>query len=319
MTRDEFEAEILAAMSAVRAGGHNLLTHFYGIEWDVVGDGEAVGTIGARVQSLDATGRFASTPTLMLADLVLGRSVKQYFGPGTPGVTSALDIDLYAPLPVGGRLTCRARQTVSNGRRAAAEGWLIDDGTKIGRVRGRFVSLKNSRRPTEAGASGQAGPRSGVDADPSATERELVATLLDRYDASPAALGQCEILLGRRSLRPAGDDLVELRQHADVLVRNQTHRVQGGVIAGMLFDACRDAHMHDTPDWGLSTFSLRFLHPGLLEAGDLVVRGKVDQRETERGTACVSARLDQTPRSGLALATAIVARHPYGRGTNADT
>src|SRR6056297_3618489 len=76
MTSERLVADVLVALSAVHAGGHNLLTHLYGIERDAIGEGEAVGTIDARPQSLDAEGRFAATPTLMLADLTLGRSVK---------------------------------------------------------------------------------------------------------------------------------------------------------------------------------------------------------------------------------------------------
>lgn len=321
MSREAFEAEVLAAMSAVRDGGHNLLTHLYGIEWDIIGDGEASGAITGRVQSLDHKGRFASTPTLMLADLVLGRSVRSYFGPGTPGVTSAIDVDLYAPLPAGAELVCEARQTLANGRRAAAEGWLSDNGgTRVANVRGRFVALTGARRPSDD-ASGRDAPKAAVSSTSglSPTERELLDSLLARYIDAPTALGQCETLLGRRTLHPGDGGEVELRQRPEPLVQNQTGRVQGGVIAGMLFDACRDASLHDEQDWDLSTLSLRFLHAGLLEGDDLVVRGKVDQRETERGTACVSARLDQSPRSGLALATAIVARHPYGRAVSTGT
>lgn len=321
MTRDAFETEVLAAMSAVWDGGHNLLTHLYGIEWDAGGDGEASGAITARVQALDHTGRFASTPTLMLADLVLGRSVRSYLGRGIPGVTSAIDIDLYAPLPAGGELVCRAKQTLANGRWAAAEGWLSDGtGTQVANVRGRFVALTGGRRPTgETGGGATRAASGSSNRELSPRERELLGALLARYVDGPTKLGQCETLLGRRALHPADGGEVELRQRPEPLVRNQTGRVQGGVTAGMLFDACRDASLHNEPDWDLSTLSLRFLHAGLLEGDDLVVRAKVDQRETKRGTACVSARLDQSPRSGLALASAIVARHPYGRAAGAGT
>ena len=318
MRRDPFEDDVHTAMSAVRNGGHNLLTHFYGLEWLTEGDGEASASIPARVQSLDHTGRFASTPTLMLADLVLGRAARSYFGAGSAGVTSEISVDLYAPLPAGSELTCRAEWMMGSGRRAVSAGWIIDDvGTRVARVRGAFVTLKGVARssPDSGGGSGD-----GVHDTPlSTTERLLLDTLLARHAAAPALHGQCEVLLGRQTLHALDGDEVELRQEPGPLIRNRTGRVQGGVIAGMLFDACRDGSLHGEPDWDLSTFNLRFVHPGLLEGDDLVVTGRIDQRETERGVACVSARLDQAPRSGLALANAIVSRFPYGKAVSAVT
>lgn len=320
MTSERMEADVLAALSAVHDGGHNLLTHLYGIERDAVGECEAVGTIDARPQSLDAEGRFAATPTLMLADLTLGRSVKSYFGPDTPGVTSAIDVDLYAPLPVGGRLTCRAQQTLTQGRRASAEGWLIDDaGVTVGNVRGRFVALQGPRRAPERSRQPLGGTVVDGRYEPSEAEHELLETLAARDAQQQSGLGPCATLLGRATPHRLETGEVELRQRLGLLVKNQTDRVQGGVIAGMLFDACRDPRLHEGADWGLSTFSLRFLHGGAYDGDDLVATARVDQRETERGTACVSARLDQSPRSGLALATAIVARHAYGRTAATST
>ena len=321
MTSERLEADVLAAMSAVHDGGHNLLTHLYGIERDAVGEGEAVGTIDARRQSLDAEGRFAATPTLMLADLTLGRSVKSSLRHrGYGGVTSAIDVDLYAPLPAGGRLTCRAQQTLTQGRRASAEGWLIDDaGATVANVRGRFVALQGPRRVPEPSRS----PLGGIMVDgryePSAAEHELLETLAARYVQQQSDLGPCATLLGRATPDRLQTGEVELRQRLGLLVKNQTDRVQGGVIAGMLFDACRDPRLHEGSDWALSTFSLRFLHGGAYDGDDLIATARVDQRETERGTACVSARLDQSPRRGLALATAIVSRRPYGRTAATST
>jgi len=223
-------------------------------------------------------------------------------------------------LPAGGRLTCRAQQTLTQGRRASAEGWLIDDaGATVANVRGRFVALQGPRRPPDRSRQPLGGTVVDGRYEPSAAEHELRETLAARYEQEQSDLGPCATLLGRATPDRLQTGEVELRQRLGLLVKNQTDRVQGGVIAGMLFDACRDPRLHDGSDWGLSTFSLRFLHGGAYDGDDLVATARVDQRETERGTACVSARLDQSPRSGLALATAIVARRAYGRTAASTT
>lgn len=300
------DSDILAGIAAARHGSLHFPAYFSGLTFDAVGEGTCTVSLRARPQVLDEDANFAAMAICMVCDLGLGAAIRASVGrrPALPTVSLSVD---YTTDPVATEtLVCHATFVERIGDLVAARCRLTTgDGTPVGRGYGRF--LLQTR--TSGGFSRFPWQREPADpvavADLTATERQVRDFLLTGLDGRQPP-GRYErlyrVIAADRGTTAGAATLV---QPVGPHLANRTGNVQGGVLAGLLSDACRAAARTEAdPLTRLVSVSCTFIRPGRLDQDALIA----DARTVFRGRrlACVGAQATDDAGTPLARAEALL-------------
>jgi acyl-coenzyme A thioesterase PaaI-like protein len=287
---------ILSALARARSGGGSFPAQFSGLSFEAVGDGECTVRLDPAPQVLDGGGSFAAAAVAMLCDYSLSGAVRSRVGRAatTPTVTLQIEYGIW-PFPASG-IICRSVFRGWLGKLATTTATLeTAAGARLGSAYGRFLAQE---RTTQTGFSRY--PWEAISDPPltlsqlTASERQARSFLLNRAASSkkgPAGDSlSYEQLYGVVAEEPVRPGSSRLRQPTGAHVANRSGLVHGGVMAGLLVDAClRAAATGPYPSSTILSSTCTFLRPGRIDQGDLL--GLADVAFDGRQLSCVNGKV----------------------------
>lgn len=306
LTVGELDSDILAGIVGARSGSLHFPAYFSGLSFDAVGDGACTVSLPARPQVLDRNADFAAMAICLTCDIGMGAAVRAKVGRRCALPTVSLNLDFTLDPIRTDRLVCDAVFVERVGDLAVARCQLTtSDATPVGRACGRFLvqprdSGEFNRYPWQREAIHPVQPSELTD-----RERQIRSYLLDGLAVRPEHGGLYESLyrVTASPASPAGSSCLVLPIGPHLA--NRTGNVQGGVLAGLLSDACRAAADTDAkPHSRLVSLSCTFLRPGRLDRK--TVTAKATTVFSGRRLACVSAEASHDIGTPLARAEGLL-------------
>ena len=276
------DQSVRSGLARARSGGGSFPAQFSGLSWEAVGDGECTVRLAPAPQVFGQGGNFAAAAIAMLCDYSLSGAARSRVGRAatTPTVTLQIEYGIW-PFPVCD-VVCRSVFRGWLGQLATTTATLeTAEGTGLGSAYGRFLVQE---RTTATGFSRF--PWETI-SDPPLTLSELTASelqarsfLLNRAASSQKDLAgddlSYEQLYGVVAEESTGPGSSRLRQPTGAHVANRSGLVHGGVMAGLLVDAClRAATTGPRPSSTILSSNCTFLRPGRIDHGDLLALAEV--------------------------------------------
>ncbi|KAA9163310.1 PaaI family thioesterase [Amycolatopsis acidicola] len=283
------DTAIRAALGSVRNGASHFYANFGGLSYDEIGDGRSAVLVAASPQALTEDGEFAEGIVAMMFDLALAAAVRSVVGKERRFPTVSLKIE-YLRHPVRAeKLVCRAATAHRIGDLAAADARLeTEDGRLVALATGRFLLLRPKPGTGFPLYPWESDPPRVLDfGDLSPLEREIRSFLLadiERWTTTSGVHRQIH------RIDVAGSDgRAEARQPVGPHLANRNGNVQGGILTGLLGEACAHAARTSDPELSLVSLQSTFLRPGMLSGSALAA--KASTVFTGRRLACVSGEV----------------------------
>lgn len=286
---------ILSGLARARSGGGSFPAQFSGLSFEAVGDGECTVRLGPAPQVLGGGGGFAAAAIAMLCDYSLSGAARSRVGRAatTPTVTLQIEYGIW-PFPASD-IICRSVFRGWLGKLATTTATLeTAEGARLGSAYGRFLVQE---RTATTGFSRY--PWETISEPPlalsqlTASERQARSFLLSHAASSPEGPSDgvlsYEQLYGVVAEESAGPISCPLRQPTGAHVANRSGFVHGGVMAGLLIDACLRAATTGPPRSPILSSSCTFLRPGRIDQGDL--RAFADVAFDGRRLSCVNGKV----------------------------
>lgn len=312
-SRRDLDTAIRLALSRTRAGDLAFPAHFSGLRYDEVGDGACRLHLSAQPQVLDASGAFANMPVAMACDISLSSAirstVKSTVGKEIRLPTVSLELEfLRAPI--------RAEALMLHSRFGHRIGNLATAETEVRTAAGECLIRARGRFVVTGSPPGQGLVCYPWDTDLAAipltsgltaAETQAHAFLLsdDRDTRAP----RCYDEFYRIDTIVSEDGRARLRQPIGPHLANRSGIVQGGVIAGLLTDAClAAARSRDASLTTLLSSGCTYLRPVTLDKAFLFAGATV--LLVGRRVACVSVEASDDQNTLLARGEALFATAP---------